>query len=123
MAVMDFLQRNSFLFPNDTALIEINPAYHSRSSWKEFNLIQPNRFQIFRRHFSWQVFNEKANRCANFLISHDVKKGDKIAVILYNCIDWLPIYFGILKTGAIAVPFKIAASSFSAAARFALPSA
>ena len=25
---------------------------------------------------------------------------------MYNCLEWLPIYFGILKTGAIAVPFN-----------------
>ena len=25
---------------------------------------------------------------------------------MFNCLEWLPIYFGILKTGAIAVPFN-----------------
>ncbi len=25
---------------------------------------------------------------------------------MYNCLEWLPIYFGVLKTGAIAVPFN-----------------
>ena len=40
------------------------------------------------------------------LLSRGIKKGDKVAVIMYNCLEWLPIYFGILKTGAIAVPFN-----------------
>ena len=35
-----------------------------------------------------------------------IKKGDKVAILLMNCIDWLPIYFGILKTGALVVPMN-----------------
>ena len=34
------------------------------------------------------------------------KKGHKVAILLMNCLEWLPIYFGILKTGAIAVPLN-----------------
>ena len=55
---------------------------------------------------TWSVFNEKANRFANMLIGRGIKKGDKVAIIMYNCLEWLPIYFGVLKTGAIAVPFN-----------------
>ena len=40
------------------------------------------------------------------LLSRGVKKGDKVAILMYNCLEWLPIYFGILKTGALAVPFN-----------------
>ena len=40
------------------------------------------------------------------LIRRGIKKGDKVAIIMYNCLEWLPIYFGILKSGAIAVPFN-----------------
>ena len=35
-----------------------------------------------------------------------IKKGDKVAILMYNCLEWLPIYFGILKTGALAVPLN-----------------
>ena len=35
-----------------------------------------------------------------------VKKGDKVAILMYNCLEWSPIYFGILKAGALAVPFN-----------------
>ncbi|MBP5305963.1 MAG: AMP-binding protein, partial [Lachnospiraceae bacterium] len=38
--------------------------------------------------------------------SRGVTKGDKVAIIMYNCLEWLPIYFGVLKAGAIAVPFN-----------------
>ena len=107
MIVADFLERNAELYATETAIIELNPAENSeRVSWKEFNLIQSNRFSPARTEISWQVFNEKANRCANLLLELGVQKNDKIALIMYNCVDWLPIYFGILKTGAVAVPFN-----------------
>jgi acyl-CoA synthetase (AMP-forming)/AMP-acid ligase II len=40
-----------------------------------------------------------------------IKKGDKVAILLMNCLEWLPIYFGILKTGALAVPLNFRYSS------------
>jgi len=43
---------------------------------------------------------------ANFLLSRQVRKGDKVAILLMNCLEWLPIYFGILKSGAMAVPLN-----------------
>ena len=108
MPVMEYLERNAELYGDEVALVELNPAEHDgrRMSWKEYGLIESNRFQPYRREITWRVFDEKANRCANFLLERGVKKGDKVAMIMYNCLDWLPIYFGILKTGAIAVPFN-----------------
>ena len=105
MPVTEFLERNAKLFPNDIALVEINPATSSRRHWKDFNLVESSQL-FYRSQISWQVFNEKANRCANFLISRGIAKGDNVALIMYNSIDWLPIYFGILKAGAVAVPFN-----------------
>jgi acyl-CoA synthetase (AMP-forming)/AMP-acid ligase II len=39
-------------------------------------------------------------------LSRGIKKGDKVGILLMNCLEWLPIYFGILKTGALAVPLN-----------------
>lgn len=108
MPVMDYLERNARLYGDETALIELNPDEKDtrRSTWKESALIEPTRFEPYRREITWSVFNEKANRFANMLLGRGIKKGDKIGILMYNCIEWLPIYFGILKTGAIAVPFN-----------------
>ena len=108
MPVMEYLERNAELYGEEVALVELNPAEPNsrRMSWKEFSLIESNRFEPYRREITWSVFDEKANRCANFLLERGVRKGDKVAIIMYNCLEWLPIYFGILKTGAIAVPFN-----------------
>ena len=35
-----------------------------------------------------------------------VKKGDKVIHLMMNCLEWLPLYFGILRTGAWAVPLN-----------------
>ncbi len=108
MPVTEFLERNARLYPDEVALVELNPteADNRRTSWKEYELIQPSRFVPYRREITWSVFNEKANRCANMLLSRNIQKGDKVAILMYNCLEWLPIYFGVLKSGAIAVPFN-----------------
>ena len=108
MPVIDFLERNVKLYGNETALVELNPEIKEtrRMTWKEYDLNQPNTDEPYRREITWNVFNEKANRFANMLLSRGVKKGDKVAILMYNCLEWLPIYFGILKTGALAVPFN-----------------
>ncbi|MBR0283448.1 MAG: acyl--CoA ligase, partial [Oscillibacter sp.] len=40
------------------------------------------------------------------LLSRGIRKGQKVAILLMNCLEWLPIYFGVLKTGAVAVPLN-----------------
>lgn len=113
MPVTDLLERNATLYGDEVALVELNPEEkdHRRMTWKEYDLIQPNPFKPYRREITWSVFDEKANRFANLLLSRGVKKGDKVAILMYNCLEWLPIYFGVLKTGAIAVPFNFRYSS------------
>ena len=108
MPVTDFLDRNARMYPNEVALVELNPDEPDtrRTTWKEYELIQPDRFEPYRREITWSVFNEKANRFANMLMGRGVKMGEKVAILMYNCLEWLPIYFGVLKCGAIAVPFN-----------------
>ncbi len=108
MPVTEYLERNAKLYPDEVALVELNPemADTRRITWKEYELIEPSHFEPYRREITWKVFNEKANRFANLLISRGIKKGEKVAIIMYNCLEWLPIYFGVLKAGAIAVPFN-----------------
>ena len=108
MPITEILERNAREFGNDVALVEVNPEIREtrRVTWKEYELIEPNPVCHYRREITWSVFNEKANRFANLLLSRGVKKGDKVGILLMNCLEWLPIYFGILKTGALAVPLN-----------------
>lgn len=108
MPITDILERNCKLYGNDICLVEINPEIQEtrRVTWKEYELMEPNPTTHYRREISWNVFDEKANRFANMLLGRGIKKGDKVAILLMNCLEWLPIYFGILKTGALAVPLN-----------------
>lgn len=108
MTIVHLLERNAKDFANDTALVEINPDQPEtrKLTWHEYELVQPTNKKHYRREITWQVFNEKSNRLANMLCANGIGKGKKVAILLMNCIDWLPIYFGILKTGALAVPLN-----------------
>lgn len=108
MPVTDLLERNHKLYGDEVALVELNPSMKEtrKTTWKEYDLVQQTSNQPYRREITWSVFDEKANRVANMLISRGIQKGDRVAILMFNCLEWLPIYFGILKTGAIAVPFN-----------------
>ena len=108
MPITDLLERNSKLYGDEVALVEINPELQEeqRVTWKEYSLIQPTSSAPYRREITWSIFDEKANRVANMLLGRGIRKGQKVAILLMNCLEWLPIYFGILKTGAIAVPLN-----------------
>ena len=108
MPITDILEKNCRLYGDDVCLVEINPEMPEtrRVTWKEYELIEPVRASYYRREITWNVFNEKSNRFANLLLERGIKKGDKVAILLMNCLEWLPIYFGILKTGALAVPLN-----------------
>jgi len=108
MPITDLLKKNAELYGDETALVEINPEVKEvrRVTWREYELIEQGTSENFRREISWSAFNEKANRCANLLKSRGIKKDNKVAILLMNSLDWLPVYFGILKTGAMAVPLN-----------------
>ena len=108
MPITEILARNAELYGEELALVEINPQELEKrhTTWKEYSLIEPSRSDSFRSEMTWGQFDRKANRLANFLLTRHVRKGDKVAILLMNCLEWLPVYFGILKAGAIAVPLN-----------------
>lgn len=106
MLVADVLRKNAVDFADEIALVEINPEKDAKSGWKEFDLVESKPSVRFRREITWKEFDRRANRFANLLLAKGYKKGDKIAILLMNSIEWLPIYFGVLKMGGIAVPFN-----------------
>ncbi|MBF0451389.1 MAG: acyl--CoA ligase [Candidatus Magnetomorum sp.] len=88
MLITEMLARNARVYTNETALIERDPT-------------------LAQRHeMDWHTFDNRSNRLASFLISQGVHKGDRVVQLMTNCIDWLPIYFAILRTSAWAVPLN-----------------
>ena len=108
MPITEILERNAKLYGNDVALVEINPQELEKrhTTWREYSLIEPSRNDSFRSEMTWSEFDAKANRLANFLLTRRITKGQRVGILLMNCLEWLPIYFGILKSGAMAVPLN-----------------
>ena len=114
MIITDFLERNARLYGQESSLVEINPSEERDQAvtWWDFNLIESaSQDAPYRRELTWRDFDRRANRFANLLLSRGLKKGTKVAILLMNCIEWLPIYFGILKAGCLAVPMNFRYSS------------
>lgn len=108
MPITEILSKNARLYGAEICLTEINLDLQDSHNviWKEYELIENNPAGEYRRDMTWRVFDEKANRFANLLLKRGIKKGEKVAILMMNCLEWLPIYFGILKTGALAVPMN-----------------
>lgn len=117
MPITALLERNARIRPDAIALVEVNPAQKpdENLSWREYTLIQSTSSRRYRKEITWREFDVKANRFANLLLTRGIGRGDKVALLLMNCLDWLPLYFGILKAGAVAVPmnFRFSAEEIS----------
>ena len=108
MAITDFLERNGRFYGRDVALVELNPSEERdrKVTWREFQLTPSAQDAPYRREMTWRDFDRKANRFANLLLSRGYGRGTKVAILLMNCLEWLPLYFGILKAGCVAVPMN-----------------
>ena len=94
--IVQMLEKNARLYPNDVALIELRPSKN------------------YRRTITWKEFNDNANKIANQIIQWGIRRDDKVIHWMRNSIPWLETYFGIIKTGAWAVPlnYRFNASDF-----------
>ena len=88
MLISDLLAQNARLYPNEIALIEIQPSKN------------------IRKTISWREFDKRVNQTTNALIDRGIRKNDKVIHLMMNSIDWLVAYFGIIRTGAWAVPLN-----------------
>ena len=84
MTIVDILSQNATKYPDEVALVEINPKFdpEGRITWREYALMQPEPGQTFRREITWMDFERKANRFANLLFTRGCKRGDKVAILL-----------------------------------------
>jgi len=88
MLITEILARNARMYTTKTALIEREPAINRRVE------------------ITWKEFDDQANQWAQALLARGIKKGHRVVHLMMNCIEWLPAYFGILRTGAWAVPLN-----------------
>ena len=75
-----FLEQSARRFPDKTALIHED--------------VRATYTQI----------NSKANQLARWLLNQGITKGDRVALVLENSLEYVVSYYGVLKTGAVAAP-------------------
>jgi fatty-acyl-CoA synthase len=58
------------------------------------------------RTLSYAQWDERASRLANALLGLGLVKGDRVALLAYNAIEWLEIYVALARAGLVAVPIN-----------------
>ena len=56
------------------------------------------------KKLTWHEFNQRINRLANHLVQAGISRGDTVALLSGNRLEYPEILFGILKSGGVAVP-------------------
>lgn len=56
------------------------------------------------QNISYKEINRYANRCANGFRGLGIRKGDKVSIMLPNCPEFIYVWFGLAKCGAVEVP-------------------
>ena len=59
-----------------------------------------------QRALSFALWNERANRLANALAALGLVKGDRVALLAYNCVEWMELYVALARAGLVAVPIN-----------------
>lgn len=69
---------------------------------------RPNHLAVVfeDQRLTYQELNQNINRLANALLELGIRKGDKVATILPNCLELLETYWAVSKIGGVVVPFS-----------------
>ncbi len=59
-----------------------------------------------RRAITFAQWNARACRLANALLGLGLQKGDRVALLAYNRLEWMEIYVALAKAGLVAVPIN-----------------
>ena len=70
--------------------------------------LTPHRIGVLdsTRSLTFLQWEGRACRLANGLLALGLKKGDRVALLAYNCIEWMEMYVGLAKAGLVAVPIN-----------------
>ncbi|MGH8758636.1 MAG: class I adenylate-forming enzyme family protein [Burkholderiales bacterium] len=59
-----------------------------------------------QRALSFTHWHERASRLANGLLGLGLNKGDRVALLAYNCVEWMEMYVALARAGLVAVPIN-----------------
>lgn len=70
--------------------------------------LSPNKLAArdSRRQISYRVWDERTTRLAHALRGLGLAKGDRVAVVAYNCLEWMEIYAATARAGLVIVPMN-----------------
>jgi len=74
--------------------------------WSASNFPNKTALIFGDRRLTYKEFNLRVNRLSNSLLKMGLKKGDRVAVVLHNCPEFLEIYFALAKIGGIFIPIN-----------------
>ena len=65
--------------------------------------LQPDKIgaRDSRRSLTYAQWNSRARRLANALLGLGLQPGDRVAVLAYNCVEWMEIYIALAKAPAL----------------------
>src|SRR6202140_5476619 len=58
------------------------------------------------RSVTFSQWNDRACRLANALLGLGLSKGDRVAILAYNCVEWCEIFAATAKAGLVALPIN-----------------
>ncbi|UOE57477.1 class I adenylate-forming enzyme family protein [Cytobacillus oceanisediminis] len=92
-------------------------GYFTRKMALDFNSDKPVKVAIKEetgREWTYDCLHRTSNSYANKLQELGVKKGDRVGILLYNCLEYFALYFAAAKIGAIAVRlnFRLTSTEF-----------
>jgi fatty-acyl-CoA synthase len=64
-----------------------------------------------RRTLSYAQWHARATRLANGLRGLGLEKGERVALLAYNCAEWMEIYAALAAAGLVAVPINFRLTS------------
>lgn len=82
MLIHHFLENSADLYPDKTAVIHKD------------------------KRFTYLEIEKKANTIANWLLDAGLNRGDRVAILLRNSVEYTYAYYGSLKSGAVVVPMN-----------------
>ena len=70
--------------------------------------LRPDKLAVrdSRRRLSYREWDVRATRLATALRASGLAKSDRVAVIAYNCLEWMEIYAGMARAGLVVVPLN-----------------
>ena len=70
--------------------------------------LNPNKLAVrdSRRSLSYAQWHDRTERLAHGLRSLGLEKGDRVALLAYNCLEWMEIYAALARAGLVAVPLN-----------------